>query len=277
MKLCVDAEMPEDVQGLWCRQSRLAGVVRFIIFSGALAVPAIVGWTSHHPWVLWIGIAVAVAIVPWLLMDVRKLFRATNWLLRIDSDGVWINLRSYRDKVSDVASVVHLDYAEIASVGRHTESYSTPSKMATGPGSYGAVGGSTIWRDEYLEFQLNHDQTDELKTALNNLRHPAEPEQVQSWQVRSRHFPVWLVSPAVIRVGWVSGHGHAVLPRMATALARLDGNVPVTEPTRRERPDWRKLKAEEVDELAGGISHAEAMTQVQRFEEDTVESAEPPK
>src|SRR5207237_1335972 len=80
--------------------------------------------------------------IPVAVLDLAVMFRATNWLLRIGSDGVWINLRSYRDKdiVTDSPSIMHLDYAEIASVGRHTESYSTPSEMATGPGSYGPVG-----------------------------------------------------------------------------------------------------------------------------------------
>jgi len=288
MRLFRDAEVPQDTQGFWCRQSRLAGVVRLLIWTGALGVAPVLGWKFHQPWVLWIGSIVAAIVLPLMLMDTAALFRATNWLLRIDFDGVWINLRSYRDKVPDSASVVHLDYAEIASVGRHTESYTTPSRMATGPGSCGDVGGCTIWRDEFLEIQLNHDQTDEVKTALYNLRHPAAPDQGTSWQVRGRHFPVWLVSPAVIRLGWVSAHGHAVLPRVVTALARLDGCVCVAEPTRRERPNWRKLTADQVDELArelvhahgatleatallvraGGVAYAEANTLAQRLDEE---------
>jgi len=141
---------------------------------------------------------------------------------------------------------------------------------------------------------------DELKTALDNLQNPAAPNQppLGQAQVRSRHFPVWFVSPAVIRIGWVSGHGHAVLPRMATALARLDGSVRVAEPTRRERPSWRKLTAEQVDELArelvhvhgavfeatallvraGGVSHGEASAQVQQLQgEGTVPGPIPPR
>jgi hypothetical protein len=260
MRLYRDADVPEDEQALLCRQSRLAGVVRFLVFAAALGVAPVLGWKFDHPWVLWIGFIVAAIVLPLMLVDMAALFRATNWLLRIGSDGVWINLRSYRDKVSDAASVVRLDYPEIASAGRHTESYSTPSRMATGPGSYGDVGGSTAWRDEFLEIQLNHDHTDELQTALKNLRHPAVPDQGQSWQVRSRHFPVWLVGPAVIRIGWVSAHGHAVLPRMAQALVRLDGSVRVAEPSQRDRPNWRKLTAEQVDELARELVFAHGAT-----------------
>jgi hypothetical protein len=295
MKLSRDADMPEDIQGLSCRQSRFAGIARLILFSGVLAVPAIVGWKSHHPWVMWIGAAVAVLLVPLLLMDVAKLFRAANWVLRIGSDGVWINLRSYRDKATEAPSVVRIEYREIASVGRHTESYSTPSKTTTGAGNYGAVGGSTIWRDQFLEIQLNHDQTDELKTALDNLRHPPAPDSALGQApVRTGPSAVWLVSPTVIRIGWLSGHGDGVVPRIATVLSHVDGNVRLAGPTRREWPDWRKLNADEVQGLArelvhvhgatlqatallvraGSMTHADATTQVQRFEENAMRCPE---
>jgi hypothetical protein len=292
MRLYRQNEVPEDEHGLLCRQSQFLGIVRLIIWCGVLAIPVVIGWKLGKPWVLWIGVALAAVVIPMAVRDLAAQFRATNWLMRIGRDGVWFNLRSYRDRdiVTDALSVMHLDFAEIASVGRHTESYSTPSKMATGPGSYGAVGGSTEWRDAFLEIQLNHDQSDELKTALNNLRFPAAPNQPPfgQAQVRGRPSPVWLVSPAVIRIGWVSGHGPAVLPRMATALTRLDGSVRVAEPTRRERPNWRKLTAEQVHELArelvhvhgatieatallvraGGVNYGEASAQVQQFEEE---------
>ena len=296
MKLSRDADMPEDMLGVWCRQSRFAGIVRLFLFSGVFAVPAIVGWTSDHPSLLWIGTAVAVLLVPVLLSDVVKLFRATNWVLRIGPDGVWINLRTYRDKATEALSVVHIEYREIASVGRHTESYSTPSQAASSPSRYSRACPTTIWRDQFLEIQLNHDQTDELKSALEDLRHPAAPELAPGQApVRTWPSPVWLVSPTVIRIGWLSGHGDGVVPRIASVLTHFDGNVRLAEPTRRERQDWAKLDADKVRELArelvrvhgagfqatallvraGGLTHADATTQVQRFEADAVRSAAP--
>ena len=289
MKLYRDADISADSQALWCRESRLAGVVRLIVCCGLLAIAPIYGWKSHHPWVLGIGIAAAAVVIPLMLIDMAARFRASNWVLRIGSDGLWVNLRSYRDKASQADSVVHFDYAEIASAGRHTEVYSTPSKM-TGPGSQGNVGGSTIWHDEFLEIHLNHEQTGELKAALNNLRYQAPADQPPSEPApnRSRHFPVCLVSPSVLWIAWNSGHGHAVTPRTATALAELETHVRVAEPIRRERPDWRKLTAEQADELArelvhvhgawfepisllvraGHITHAEATQLVNQFEEE---------
>jgi hypothetical protein len=289
MKLYRDADIPADPQALWCHESRLASVVRLIVCCGLLAIPVIHGWKSDRPWVLGFGIAGAAVVIPLMLIDMAARFRATNWVLRIGSDGLWVNLRSYRDKVSEAASVVRFDYGEIASAGRHTEVYSTPSKM-TGPGSQGNVGGSTIWHDEFLEIQLIHEQTDELKAALNNLRYQAPADQSPSGQVpnQSGPFPVCLVSPSVLRIAWNSGHGHAVTPRTARALAELETHVRVAEPTRRQRPDWRKLTAEQAEELArelvqvhgacfepvsllvraGGTTDAEARDRVKRFEDE---------
>lgn len=289
MRLYRQQDVPEDERALLCRQSQFAGIVRLIVWCGLMAVFPISGWRAGSPLAFWGGIAVAAIVIPIALLDLGKLFRSTNWLMRITSDGLWINLRSYRvrNNRTDIQSVLYLDYAEIASVGRHTEAYTTPSELVSGPGSYGEVGGSTIWRDDFLEIQLNHDQTDELMAALNNLRNSASSGQRQ---IRIPHNSVWLASPSVIRIAWVSDHGHAVLPRLSKALERIDGNVRVVDPSRRERPDWRKLTAEEVVELArelvkvqgacveattllvraGGIPYLEANAQVQQFEDEEI-------
>jgi len=288
MKLYRESELPADPQGLWCRQSRFAGIVRCIVFVGIVSVPPVLGWNFHRPWVQWIGAAVAVVFIPLMLMDVAALLRATNWVLRIDTDGLWINLRSYKDRAALAPSVVHLVYREIASAAEHTESYTTPSKT-TGPASYGTVGGSTIWRDRYLEIQLAHEQTGELKAALHNLRH-----QRDQGQPSSRYFPVWLVTPSLLRIIWTSGHGHMVVPRIVQVLDRLQTYLRIAEPTRRERPDWRQLAPLEAEELArelvhvhgasleatallvraGGLNHSQATMQVRQFEEDGRQAVE---
>ena len=285
-----DADVPRDTQGFWCRQSRFAGLVRFVVFGAGLAIAPVVGWKSDRPWVLWSGLILAALFIPVLVKDVAALFRAKNWVLQIGNGGLWINLRSYRVKVSDVVSVLHLGFAEIASVGRHTESYSTPRERVSGPGGYGAVGGSIAWKDEYLEIRLNHAETDELVAALQNAAPRADSGRAPAARLsgRSRSFSVWRVSPAVLRIPWISGHGAVVVPRIAQVLARLDGNVPVDEPTRRDRPNWRKLSAKEVQELArdlvqvhdatldattllvraGGLPYAQATALVHRFEQE---------
>ena len=286
MRLYRQDEAPQDEYGLLCRQSRLAGVVRLIIWCGVLAIPAVIGWKIGKPWLVWIFVAVAAVVIPMALLELAAMFRATNWLLHISSDGVWINLRSYRDRddVLDALSVLRLDYGEIASVGQHTESYTTPMKTTSDA--------PTEWRDKFLEIELTHDQTEKLKAALNDLRFPPATTQFPSEQVRARgRLPtVWFVNPSLLRIAWTSSHGPVVAPRLAQALARLETYVNVTPPTRRERPNWRKLTPEEATDLARelvhvhgdtfaaasllaracGISQGEASVQVQQFEVEAI-------
>ncbi|MGE5193810.1 MAG: hypothetical protein ACM3U2_15040 [Deltaproteobacteria bacterium] len=284
MRLYRPAEVPEDEQGLLCRQSRRAGVVRLIIWCGVLAIPVVSGWNLDKPWLLWMFVALAAVVIPMAVLELAAIYRATNWLLRIGRDGVWINLRSYKDRdIGDAPSVVRLDYGEIACVGRYTESYTTPSQPSSDA--------STVWRDEFLEIELTHDQTEELRAALNDLHFPpaAQPPSGHV-RVRGRVSPVWFVNPSLLRIGWVSGHGHAVLPRLAQALSRLETYVRVAPPTRRERPNWRKLTPEDATDLARelihvhgdtfaaadllsracGITYGEAGAQVQQFEEEGI-------
>ncbi|MDB5386234.1 MAG: hypothetical protein JWM11_1880 [Planctomycetaceae bacterium] len=297
MKLYCAAEVPADAREtheLICRESRLAAVVRLIVWSGVFITPAILGWQYGYHWVLGIGTLVFMIIFPALLRDVAGQFRETNWVLRIDSTGVWINLISYRDKVSEGVSVVWLDYSEIASVGWHAESYSTPSQMAgTGPNSQGSISGDTIWRDVFLEIRLSHDQTGDLQAALNHLRSQAASDKRPAAQslFRSQHFPVWLLEPAVLRVTWTSSHRVVIAPRILKVLARLETYVRLAEPTQGKRPNWNKLAVEDRLQLArelvhvhgayseavtllvrsGDMSYSDATTLVQRFEDEGIQ------
>jgi hypothetical protein len=104
--------------------------------------------------------------------------------------------------------------------------------------------------------------------------------------VHGRISPVWLVNPSLLRICWLSGHGTVIAPRLAQALSWLETYVCVAPPTRRERPNWRKLTPQEATDLARelvqvhgaafgvasllsracGISKVEANAQVRQFE-----------
>jgi hypothetical protein len=289
MKLHRASEVPVDTHELICRESRLAGVIRFFFFGIVLLAPIVYGWQVGYQWLMWLFTILFTIVIPLMLKDVIGQFGETNWVVRIRSNGVWINLKSYRDKVSEGASVVWLDYREIASAGRHNESYSTPS-VGTGSPRPGTDVRDTIWHDVFLELRLIDDQTGELQATLSNLRSEAVARQRPGGQslFRHEHFPVWLVEPAVIRIIWSTAHRVVVAPRVSQAIAQLETYVPLVEPTQRKRPNWRKLTPPEVDELArelvhvhgayseaialllriGGLTEAEAMTLVQRFEEE---------
>jgi hypothetical protein len=243
---------------MWCRQSRLSGVVRFIVFSGVLAVPIVCGWHFRQPWLIWLGAVAAIGLLPLLLLDLAKMFRATNWVLLIGPDSLWLNLRSYGDVVSTEDSFVRIEYGEIDTVGRHTRRYFTPSKENIGAGSQAGVGGTTTWKDQFLEIRLNHEQTGKLITALSNLRSPPAGEQPSSdkLQIRSGYrYTTWLVSPSVLRVVWASGHGPLIRPSLVRTLSELSTHVKIASPTELRRPEWRKLSPDEIAELARELIH----------------------
>lgn len=284
MKLYRSSEVPHDGRGLLCRQSRFWGVVRLFVFLGFLLVPIVWGWRLDKPVIMWIGIALFAILIPMMWFDLAATFRRTNWAVRIDAEGLWINLCSYRDRATDALSVVRLEYDEIASVAKHTEAYTTPSERVSGSGSYGKVGGDTIWRSHFLEICLTHEHADELQAALNNLRQPSQP--------MSRHAPLWLISPSEVRIPWLTGHGPVLAPGLAKALSQLGTYVQVLEPSRRDRPNWHKLTPEEAQELArelvnvygdsldattvlvraAGIPYKEANRMVTQFETEAVQS-----
>ena len=244
-------DVPDDPHALWCRQSRLAGVVRLLVCCGVLGIPVIVGWNAGLNWLLWLGGAAALLILPVLLRDLAALFRSSNWVLQVGRDGVWINLQSYRDHARGAGTALQLRSFEIAGVGRHTEAYSTPSKTSSPPTTDKAVGAETVWADEFLEIRLNDAQADELRGLL--MRFHSEGTSGPSPRNTSRQrepFPVWLVGASVLRICWNSGHGRVVTPRLKRVLEQCELFTSATPPTRRDRPSWRELSAEEGVELA---------------------------
>ncbi len=288
MKLCCPDDLADDAMALCCRQSRLVGILQAVVWCVALSLPPILGWNYGLWWLFWIGVIVATLLFPLIVKNMLLLFRATNWVARVGRDGLWINLLSYRDKPSSAPSIVHFNYDELASAGQHAERYSTPSKAPTADSQgAGKIGSSTLWRSDFLEIQLRQEQTAELQAALNHLRsQPAgSGESARPAPIVSRPYPVWITSPTVLRIPWVSGHGHAVLPRLNFVLNQLGTFVSIAAPTQRAWPDWRKLTSDEAHELArelvilygddfaatnllvraAGVTSGEAMTLTRQF------------
>ena len=275
-------EMPHDPHALWCRESRMAGIARLLVFCGVVAIPAAIGWHVDLRWLVWIGAAAVLITLALMLLHLLTLFRASNWVLRIGRDGLWINLLPDRDDTRAAATALHLPYREIEAVRKHTQAYSTPSEAA---GST-RHGGDTLWRDAYLEIRLRDAQTDEIRKVLKRLPSPAERGKAAG--ARRGPFPVWLVSNSVLRIVWYNSHGRVMSPRIARALSRLKSFTSVGEPTRRDRAIWRKLSGEEAMELARelvqvhgnsfestsllvkvcGLSTGEAFELVKRFYEE---------
>lgn len=230
MKLLSATEMG-PVEGVCCRQSRLRGAVGALIFSAFLVGAAFVSRRAGAPGIVWGGCAVLAGLfVPVLIRDALSKFRSTNWVLRADPDGLWINLRSWqRRAAAEDATVVRVSYEEIDHARRHVDTWTTPTPK----------GGAASWKLECLELRLASDDTGEVALTLAEERASG----------RGASPSVTVLAPGVLRVAW-RGHGlgHDVVPALDRVLAELSPRVTVTDTTRTDRPHWYRLSEAELDE-----------------------------
>lgn len=229
MKLQSAIDMGE-VAGLCCRQSRLRGAVGALIFSAVLV--GVVFFARHWgaPWYFWgAGAVLAGLFVTVLIHAALAKFRATNWVLRAAPDGLWINLRSLQKPATvEAATVVWVSFDEIGHAHRHIDTWTMPYRNR-----------SLSWKLESLDLHLKSENTRDVALALTNERESGKGD---SPSVR-------IPASGVIRIAW-RGHGldHDVVPALDQVLAAMSPRVTVTDTTRTERPNWRKLSEAELDE-----------------------------
>jgi hypothetical protein len=230
MKLHSVTEMGE-VAGLCCRQSRLRAAVGALILSAILVGAVILGRQVGAPWFVWGGLAVLAGLfVPIVLRDAFAKFRSTNWVLRAHPDGLWINFRSLQTRsAAEAAAVVQVNYEEIDHAHRHIDAWTTPT----------IKGGSVQWKLESLDLHLVSDDTRYLALALAEERAAGKGTSPS----------VVVPAPGVLRIAW-RGHGlnHDVVPALDRVLAEMSPRITVTDTTRTDRPDWRRLSEAELDE-----------------------------
>jgi hypothetical protein len=272
MKLDSPTNMGQAV-GTCCRQSPVRGLVGSLVFCAILIGSAVLLWQQGFPWFAWGGGAVLAALlVPWLLYDALAKFRSTNWLLRLGPDGLWINLRSYKNRhLPEAATVLHLPYEEIASARRHIDTWTTPAhpsattpthwkleslelslagfatKKGTGPLGAAENRGESVVPKGPVPFVVAKPSgaTTEIAKALLN-------ERDRRGGVKGKHQAVTVPTVGVVRIAW-RGHGNDVVPRLSRVLDELSRSVKVEEPTRTDRPHWLKLSDAELDELVAQL------------------------
>lgn len=241
----IKVHSPADMNqtaGTCCRQSPVRGLVGSLIVCTFLVGFALVLWQRGVHWLFWGGCAaLAALLVPWFLADALAKLRSSNWLMRLGSDGLWINLRSYQNRGLPMAdTVVHLPYEEIASARRHLESWSTPKE----PSSLSA----THWKQESLELTLVSGKTEEIARALVDERQRRAP-------IKGTHQAVTVPAEGVVRIAW-RGHDNDVVPLLTRVLDELSQRVKVDDPTRTDRGNWRDLSETELDELVTQLARS---------------------
>ena len=244
MRLLSLDETPHMLQGTVCRQSRLAVLLVSVIMGAMLiGLPAFLVWHAPLPW--WIkllGAGLAGLVARWLIGNVLKSWRSSNWLLRIAPDGLWINIRSYLNhELPPGRTIVHLPYEEIAQVCEHFWKRTEQSSD-----------GTTMWTDRYLDIRLVEPVAEPLRAELaeERRRYVANSHLGGLATSRSRngHAPVTVPSDNAIRIAW-RGRFDWVSPSLRRVLRELEGRVAVGSATHSELSSSQDLSGEEIDSL----------------------------
>jgi hypothetical protein len=244
MRLVTPEEMPADLRGVVCRQSRVVSALgTAVLLALIIGVPAFLMWQAELPWwVMVFAAALAGFVVRWFLGNMVKSWRPSNWLLRIDRDGLWINIRSYLNRdFAPAKTVIHVPYNEIARVREHIVKRAEKTSDST-----------TVWTDRYMDLELLEAAPEEIRAELaeERRRHVTRSHLGGFVTSRSRngHVPVTAPENDVIRIAW-RGRYDWVSPSLRRALQELRPRVRIGEPTRDDRTDLHALSAGEVDKL----------------------------
>lgn len=213
MQLLTLADVPTGTGDRAFRYSRAWAIVVGVGAIAASAGLAAFGW-YRGAGLAYYGAAVIVVTLVILQKLVLARFRPSNWLLRLRDDGVYVQYRSYLNLAlsGDDMTVVYLPFSEIRSVRRVDERREVP---CTDTDPQGVVS-TMVEAHRWLEIEVTSDSAP-LTKALAAER-GARPRRAALYQ----HYPVRLLSPAVLRVEWgvvpsVDAFIDAVRQRVAVA------------------------------------------------------------
>ncbi len=167
------------------------------------------------------GYYLAAVSLIFLLVSLRFItsrFRLTNWLVRMNDQGAFIQFRSYLNYhlPAEDLTVVFVPYQEIRSARLVRERIRVPDRE----------GGTATQTLRYVEFELAGD-LDPLARALaaeSAERAPQEKRWYGSSSTLYQDYPAGMPSPPFLRVRW------SVVPRARTFLDALRPYTTVADP-----------------------------------------------
>ncbi len=215
MRLLLHRELPQVPLERVLRHSVVGGFVMLAVV-GSPALLAAIFWQrilpsfSALPWIFWlVGAPMAlIGIGLWLLVlqaassSARSGLLPTNWLLRVSSSGIGIQLRSFRNAHfrQDVPTVLWLEPGEVLCARRVTETgWIANSKSRT------------YMQSSWLELELQHVDCAPIEQRLAEERADQGPQiRVLGIKMRTRfnESPAYFARPGVLRIEWL---GKAML------------------------------------------------------------------
>lgn len=225
-------QVPTVDASLVCHYSRRGAVVGVIAAFLCAAALLTLGIRAHAP----VASYLAAVIVVSLLFARRAILarvRPSNWLVRVASQGLFIQLRSHLNHhfPSTDRTVAFIPYRELKWVRAIHEEREIPDPESR-------TGRSVmIQRRRLVEFALSAE-TSALEEALQQERTrpiPRENAWYGSTGTRYQHYPVLLKSAVRLEIEW------RVTPAVEVFLAALEGHVTVELPEERSK-DYARLE-----------------------------------
>ena len=227
MRLMRALEVPETPGDRLFRASRWHAVLFVLVCVIACATMIWRGWPALRP-----AYYISAAILLFLFLMHRFItarFHPSNWLVRMNDEGLFIHFRSYLNEHLPVENptVVFLAFSDIRSARRVRE-WLTVRTMD---------GSSETQIHRYVELELAMDPAPLAQALAEECARPGVPE--KRWYGTSstlyRDYPVLMQSPPFLRLEW------RVAPNARAFLKALRGHVEIAEPVSVSQ-DFTKLQ-----------------------------------
>ncbi len=248
MKLCYPSEVRFEPQNLICRHSRLLGSLLDAILAGVFIGAPVLWWFLGAPRCIWIGTGIlALLFGPSLLNQIVSRWRASNWVLILQPDGCWINLRScFNHDLPPTQTALWIDRAEITEVNKAVVTYTTPASEGTGNNPKEKI--------TFLQIKLTHQDTQDLQAALQAEQNAKPPEKRILGFIKisgkTGPSPVTLPQPDTIRIQWrYRQKGIIVTPSIDTVLTKLALSSKTGNPEKTDFANWQTLDAPSFEKL----------------------------
>jgi len=219
------------------RYSRGRALVIVAATLAAAVLSIAVGRQQHSPMLYYVA---AVLLCGLLVLQtfVTARFRPTNWLVRANSDGLFVQFRSYLNYrfPPDRLTVTFIPYSAVRSARAIRERRELPD-----PDSRRHRNSTTIQHATTVHLELT-GETGSLARAIDEESRLA----VGEWRgdgprTRYRHVPVRMPSPGTLEIEW------AVVPRARSLLALLSTHAVPTE-TAAATQDYANLETLDRDQ-----------------------------
>lgn len=238
------------------------------------------GWVAASPFLLG-GLLLWLLVVSMAWRATGACFRRSNWVMKMTSDGLYLQIRSYLNHhfPEEGPTVVYVPFNQIEAVQKTIHYSKVPNSQ----------GRREVTARRYLDLWVGDADTEALRTAVLEETARKPPMKLRC-SGRFHHVPVRVPEPGLIRVEWRgrgmlaalrhradllptrrTGHGHSDTDRQKlqedeiVSLAEQGCTIDAVK-LARERYNLSLTDARQfVDELTGRVSDSNAASASSRL------------